>query len=144
MNNKHIINYAEEIPAALEALRAVYKPLSGHGVDPKLLHLLRLRASQINNCEFCVKMHLKEARADGETNDRLDSLIVWRHVDDFTPAEKAALEWTEALTIIDTKAQNGAAMREELRKHFNDKQITVLITEIAMINLWNRVRVSMH
>lgn len=144
MSDKHIINYMDEIPEALQALRAVYKPLSGHGIDPKLLHLLRLRASQINSCDFCIKMHLKEARDDGETQDRLDSLIVWRHVDDFTPAEKAVLAWTEALTIIDTKAENGAALREELRKHFNDKQITVFITEISMINLWNRFRVSMH
>lgn len=137
------INVQAEIPAVLQTLIAVQAAIGEQGLDRKLTHLVVLRASQINQCGFCVKMHTREAREDGETNDRLDRLIVWRHVTDFTAAEKAALAFTEALTIIDPKADLGP-LRAALREHFSDKEIAALIATVSMINLWNRMQVAGH
>lgn len=88
-------------------------------------------------------MHTKEARDDGETNERLDRLVVWDHVSDFSAKERAALAWTEALTQIERKTDYGA-LRAELRAHFSDAEISALTTTVAMINLWNRIQVSAH
>lgn len=80
------------------ALLKVHGAIDAHNLERKIYHLVLLRASQINGCGYCVEMHTKEAREDGETNARLDRLVVWEHVDDFTPRERAAFAWTEALT----------------------------------------------
>ena len=96
-----------------------------------------------NVCGFCVKMHTREARQDGETNDRLDRLVVWAHVSDFSEAEKAALAWTEALTLLDPKTDY-ASLRSRLRQSFSDEEIGALTATIGMINLWNRIQVSAH
>src|SRR3546814_14312713 len=129
--------------------------IGDHGLDPKLRHLVNLRASQINGCAFCVKMHTGEARRDGETADRLDRLIVWQHVDDFSEREKAALAWTEALTYLDRGADHAAvkrrlaltyldrgadhaAVKRRLAEHFADPQIAAPPAPIALHNPWNR------
>ena len=88
-------------------------------------------------------MHTTEARRDGETNERLDRLIVWRHVDDFTPKEKAAFAWTEALTELHKQTDLGP-LREDLVHNFNAEEIGALTTLIGMINLWNRIGISQH
>ena len=131
------------VPAVYQAFIAAEGAILAAGLPRSLIHLVKLRASQINQCGFCVKLHAKEARHDGETSDRLDRLIVWRHVADFTPAEKAALAWTEALTALDPKADL-APLRAELREHFSDAEVSALTCAIAMINLWNRLQVSGH
>ena len=131
------------VPAVLQAFIAAEDAVAGSGLDKTLKHLIKLRASQINGCAFCVKMHVKEARADGETNDRLDRLVVWRHVSDFTDAEKAALAWTEALTQLDSHADL-APLRGQLREHFSDAEASAITSAVAMINLWNRLQVSNH
>ena len=131
------------IPAVYQAFIAAETAAVGAGIDAHLVHLVKLRASQLNQCAFCVKMHVREAREDGETNERLDRVIVWRHASDFTPAEKAALAWTEALTVIDPKADLGP-LRAALRDHYTDKEIAALTATVAMINLWNRVQVAGH
>ena len=131
------------VPAVYQAFIAAESAIVASGIDHGLLHLVKLRASQINQCGFCVKMHTKEARADGETNDRLDRLIVWRHVADFTPREKAAFAWTEALTTLSPTADY-APLRTELRVHFTDAEASALTSAVAMINLWNRLQVSGH
>ena len=131
------------VPAVLQAFIAAEGAVAAAGLDKGLLHLVKLRASQINQCAFCVKMHTKEARQDGETNDRLDRLVVWRHVSDFTPREKAAFAWTEALTELSPKT-DFAPLRAELRAHFTDAQASALTSAVAMINLWNRLQVSGH
>ena len=143
MNATRTIKYEQLIPEVLQAMAAVHGPLDARGLDRKLVHLVRLRASQMNHCGFCVKMHTREARDDGETSERLDRLIVWDQVHDFDDAEKAALAWTEALTEIETKADLGA-LRAMLRAQFSDAEIGALTAEIAMINLWNRINVSKH
>lgn len=143
MGDEKAVNYQAEIPDILQSMAAVHATVDSHEVDRILQHLVRLRASQINGCAFCVKMHTREAREDGETSERLDRVIVWNHVSDFTGREKAALAWTEALTSIDPRVDLGA-LRARLRKHFSDREIGLLTSDIALINLWNRIQVSGH
>ena len=131
------------VPDVYPALLKVSQTIGAQGLDKKLHHLIHLRASQINGCAFCVKMHLREAREDGETQDRLDRLVVWEHVNDFSEAEKAAFAWTEALTTLDHKTDY-ASLRGRLRQSFTDKEIGALTATIGMINLWNRMQVSAH
>jgi AhpD family alkylhydroperoxidase len=117
--------------------------IKNQDLDRALFHLVLLRASQINGCANCVKMHTKEAKEDGEAEERLERLIVWRHVSDFDEREKTALAWTEALTELDTKQDLGP-LRARLRTHFKDKEIGALTSAIALINFWNRMQISRH
>lgn len=137
------VKYEEEIPDVLQSMAGVHAAMDAHGFDRAIHHLVQLRASQINRCAHCIKMHTREARHDGETNERLDRLIVWEHVHDYSEREKAALAWTEALTVLDGKIDL-AAVRARLRQHFTDKEIGLLTATVAMINLWNRIQVSRH
>lgn len=143
MTDTRAVKYEQEIPNVLQALAGVHKAVDTHHFDRTIHYLVLLRASQINRCAHCVKMHVKEARENGETNDRLDRVIVWQHVSDFSEREKAALAWTEALTVLDPKTDL-AALRTRLRAHFTDKEIGILTTLVGMINLWNRLQVSRH
>lgn len=137
------IIYEHVLPQIFQTLGSVHALMAKQGFNAKIIHLVELRASQINQCGYCVKMHTNEARTGGETNERLDSVIVWRHARDFTAQEKAALAWTEALTLLDQRT-NYSELRADLREHFSDEDITVLTTAIAMINLWNRFQISKH
>lgn len=137
------VNHYSNLPEVFAALEKVHGAIDQHGLDRMLHHLVQLRASQINGCAYCVKMHTGEARADGETNERLDRLIVWAHVSDFSAKERAALAWTEALTQLDP-ATDYATLRATLRDHFSDPEISALTATVAMINLWNRIQVSTH
>jgi AhpD family alkylhydroperoxidase len=137
------VKYEREIPDVLQAMAGVHKAMDAHGFDRTIHHLVLLRASQINQCAHCVKLHTREARQDGESNERLDKLVVWKHVGDFSEREKAALAWTEALTVLGGSAEYGT-LRARLRKHFTETEIGVLTSTVAMINLWNRIQVSRH
>ena len=143
MNDTRAVKYEQEIVEIVQGFVGAQGVVDVQAFDRKLNHLVKLRASQINGCAHCIKMHVKEARQDGETNDRLDRVIVWEHVHDFSEKEKAALAWTEALTVLDRKADLGA-IRARLRQHFTEKEIGVLTSIIGMINLWNRMQVSRH
>jgi len=143
MTNATAINHYENVPDIVKRFVAASGEIGKAGLEPRLRHLIDLRASQINQCAFCVKMHTEEALNDGESQERLQRVIVWRHVDDFTPAEQAALAWTEALTSLDPKTDY-EILRAELRKHFSEAQISAITAAVAMINLWNRVQVSNH
>lgn len=136
-------NFYTATPDVFAALENVHTSIDKHGLDRMLHHLVQLRASQLNGCAYCVKMHTREARADGETSERLDRLVVWEHVSDFTAKERAALQWTETLTNLDRKSDYSAA-RARLREHFNDAEASALTATIAMINLWNRIQISSH
>ena len=125
MNATSAVKYEQEIPEVIKALVGVHQTMVGEGFDRTVTHLVHLRASQINGCAHCLKMHLKEARHDGETDERLDRLVVWRHVNDFSEREKAALAWTEALTSLEKPSDLGA-LRAELRQHFSEKEIGLL------------------
>lgn len=142
-SNSNVIAYEQHAEQIYMALMAVEEKLAAENIDPLIKHLIKLRASQINGCAFCVDMHTREARNDGETNIRLDRLIVWRHVSDFSAAEKAALAWAEALTAVQ-EATNYEALRAELLAHYSEREVSVLTSVIAMINLWNRLQVSKH
>ncbi|MEP0234996.1 MAG: carboxymuconolactone decarboxylase family protein [Roseobacter sp.] len=135
------IDHHKQIPQVLQALGNVSASFAQNGLDPKLQHLVDLRVSQINQCAFCVKMHIREARNAGESSERLERLIVWRHVDDFNAGEKAALAWAEALTVVDPDRDFGP-LRAALRACFEEEQISLLTSAVAMINLWNRIRIS--
>lgn len=141
MAGTNAINYAEHGADILGALQAVEHVLENRGVEPALRHLVKLRASQINKCAFCVKMHTRDARKDGETDKRLDHLTVWRHVEDFTARERAAFDWTEALTEL-KDGTDLAALRAELKTYYTDSEISTLTAMVAMINLWNRIQIS--
>jgi AhpD family alkylhydroperoxidase len=143
MSDTKAVSYEKEIPDVLQALADVHDVMDAHGLDRLLHHLVLLRASQINRCGFCVKMHTREAREDGESSTRLDRVIVWNQVNDFTEQEKAALAWTEALTELDPKTDLGP-LRAGLREHFNEKEIGILTATVGMINLWNRIAISRH
>jgi AhpD family alkylhydroperoxidase len=143
MKNNDTIRYQQLLPDVYQALLKVNPAISAVGLDRRLQHLVHLRASQINGCAFCVKMHTREAREDGETNERLDRLVVWRHVDDYTAPEKAALAFTEAMTRLQDQSVL-PELRTALRKHFSEQQVAALGADIAMINLWNRIAISSH
>lgn len=143
MSDTKSVNHYNEMGNVIQAMADVNATMDSYGLDRKLHHLIQLRASQINECGFCVKMHTKEARDDEETNERLDRVIVWNHVNDFTDAEKAALEWTEALTKLNEKTPL-APLRAKLRNYYSDQQISVITGVIAMINTWNRIHISNH
>ncbi|MEX0299516.1 MAG: carboxymuconolactone decarboxylase family protein [Kordiimonas sp.] len=143
MTDTRMIDYPNRIADVYGAWADIETVLAGKGIERGLNHLVKLLASQINNCAFCVKMHTSEARRDGETNERLDRLVVWRHVNDFTMAEKAAFAWAEALTVLSDDTDFGL-LRAELRQHYSDEQIAVLTSLVSMINLWNRLGVSNH
>ena len=132
----------EIAPEGYAALRGVEAYLRRSGLDPRLVELLKMRASQINGCAFCLNMHGKDARKHGETEQRLYVLSGWRDSPLYTPAERAALGWTETLTrVAETHAP--AADYEALRRHFSDKEIVDLTILIGMINLWNRLAIGM-
>ena len=137
------IKHEDTIGDLLMHLGDTHRLMAEHGLEPALAHLIELRASQINQCGYCVKMHTREARQDGETDKRMDRLIVWRHVPDFSAKEKAAFAWVEALTTLEP-GTDYAALRGDLREHYSDKEISVITTAVAMINLWNRIQISKH
>lgn len=143
MSDTNPIRYDQQLPDVFPALLAVHRAVDTHGLDRTIHHLVLVRASQINGCAHCLKMHFREAREHGETQDRLDRVIVWDHVGDFSEPEKAALAWTEALTMLDRKTDYGS-LRARLRLHFSDEQIAALTTTVGMINFWNRLQVSTH
>jgi AhpD family alkylhydroperoxidase len=131
------------VPEVYKAFVAAEGAVVASGLEKGLLHLIKLRVSQLNECAFCVKMHSKEARDDGETSERLDRLTVWRHVSDFTAREKAALAWAEALTQLPVKTDLGP-LRAGLRANFTEVEASAVTAVTAMINLWNRLGVSVH
>lgn len=143
MSEKIPVKYEQQIPDVLKSLASVHNVMDSYGLDRTIHHLVQLRASQMNKCGFCIKMHSREARQDGESSERLDRIIVWDQVSDFSEKERAALAWTETLTQLDPKADLGK-LRAQLRKHFSENEIGVLTSTIAMINLWNRINISRH
>lgn len=133
-----IRKYAQE---AQQAMFALEKYLAACGLDHKLLHLLKMRASQINGCAYCIDMHSIDARSLGETEQRLYALNAWRETPFFTDRERAALAWTEALTLV-SRDHVPDSVYEEVRKCFSEKEIVDLTVLAATINMWNRIAIS--
>jgi AhpD family alkylhydroperoxidase len=124
----------------LRALLGMHLPADS-GLEPALLELVKTRASQINGCAFCLDMHTKDARAMGETEQRLYMLPAWRETDLYTDRERAALAWTEALTLI-AEDRVPDEVFEEVRPHFSDDELAYLTLAIVAINGFNRFNVA--
>ena len=135
------IDYAKYALDAQKSLFALEKYIFASGLDHKLLHLVKLRASQINGCAFCIDMHSKDARALGETEQRLYALDAWRETPFYTERERAALEWTESLTLV-SQTHVPDETYEQVRTHFSEKEIIDLSLAASVINLWNRIAIS--
>jgi AhpD family alkylhydroperoxidase len=135
------IDYRKFAPEALKAMLGLEAYLKHCSLDHKLLHMLKLRASQINGCAFCIDMHWKDARALGETEQRLYGLDAWRESPYYTDRERAALAWTEAVTLISSTHAPDEEYAE-LQKHFSEQEIVDLIYLISTINVWNRIAIA--
>jgi len=128
-------------PQLFQAVLNLEMKVQASGIDKKLLHLVKARASQINHCAYCIDMHMKEARADGETEERLYLLSAWREAPQFTAKERAALAWTETVTLVaDTNVPDHEW--DAVRKEFSKEEVASLTLAIATINVWNRISVS--
>jgi AhpD family alkylhydroperoxidase len=135
------INYVRVAPDAFKAMRGLEEYVASSGLEKSLYELVKTRASQINGCAFCLDMHTKDARKAGETEQRLYALSAWRETPFYTERERAALEWTEALTLIsDTDVPD--ALYENVRKQFSESEIVALSMAIIAINGWNRLAIS--
>jgi AhpD family alkylhydroperoxidase len=124
-----------------QAMLSLEKAVEHSGLERSLLELVKVRASQINQCAYCLDMHTKDARANGETEQRLYALNAWREAPFFSDRERAALEWTEALTrIADTQVPD--EVYERVRPHFDEAQLVALTFAAVAINAWNRLAIS--
>jgi len=128
-------------PAIIQAMFGLEKQVSKGGLDNKLLNLVRMRASQINGCAFCLDMHSKDARAAGETEQRLYGLNAWRETPYYSARERAALEWTEALTLV-TEGHVPDEVYERVRQEFSEDELAHLSLAIVAINGWNRLNIA--
>ncbi|WP_019340178.1 carboxymuconolactone decarboxylase family protein [Stutzerimonas stutzeri] len=139
------MNYQAAAPDAIKAMLGLETYLarqsrSEDGIDKPLMELVKIRVSQINHCAFCIDMHTKDARAIGETEQRIYALSAWRETPFFTERERAALAWAEANTLLPNGIEQ--ALFDEVRQQFSEAQLTNLTLAIATINAWNRFGVS--
>jgi len=135
------LDYGKASPEATRAVYALEMFVKSSGLDHSLLELIKLRASQINGCAFCVDMHWKDARAAGETEERLYMLSAWEEATVYSDKERTALALTEAVTLV-SQTHVPDAVYEEAKKHFSDKELTNLIVAISTINAWNRLSIT--
>lgn len=135
------IEYAKLAPDGLKAMQGLERYVRNSGLEQGLLELVKYRASQINGCAYCMDMHTKDARAHGESEQRLYTLSGWRETPFFTDRERAALAWTEAVTEI-SLTHVPDELYELVREHFSEKELVDLTLAIVAINGWNRLAVS--
>jgi AhpD family alkylhydroperoxidase len=135
------LNAFKAAPDLMKAVLSLSEAAMKSGIESSLKELVKIRASQINGCAFCLEMHTREARALGESEVRLHLLAAWRESPLFNARERAALAWTEALTLVaETHAPDDAFA--EARVAFTDQELTELTVAIGLINLWNRIQVG--
>jgi len=137
------LDYRKFAKEPLKAMLDLEAYLEQCGLAPALLHLIKLRASQINCCAFCIDMHWKDARAIGETELRLYGLDAWRESPYYTDRERAALEWTESVTLISSTRASDEAFAA-VKAQFSEKEIVDLTYAISAINSWNRIAISLR
>lgn len=138
---KERLNYSGVAPNAIKAMFELEKYVAGSGLERGLYELVKIRASQINGCAFCLDMHTKDARKGGETEQRLYALSAWRETPFYSDRERAALEWTEALTLV-SENDVSDALYDSVRKYFDEKEIIALSMAIIAINGWNRLSIG--
>jgi len=135
------MNYYQAAPETIKALRAVEAQILASGLEKSLIELVKTRASQINGCAYCISVHTADARKQGETEERLYLLNAWRESPLYTERERAALAWTEAVTLIaETHAPDD--LYEDVRAHFSESETVNLTMLIGSINAWNRIAIS--
>lgn len=135
------LNYNKAFPAGIHGMLSMSKTIHESGLEPRLLHLIFTRASQLNGCAYCLDMHTKDARSLGETEQRLYGLPAWREAPYYTGRERAALAWTEEITNI----QQGHApddVYEAAHREFGDADLVKLTLAITQINAWNRIAIA--
>jgi AhpD family alkylhydroperoxidase len=136
------IDLTQSVPKdALQALYGLEQYIRKSGLEAKLLELVRMRASQINGCAYCLDMHSKDARAEGETEQRLYGLSAWRETPYYSDRERVALEWTESVTLV-SRDQVPDELYERARRHFSEAELVNLTLAVVTINAWNRLAIS--
>lgn len=135
------IKYYSAAPEAIEAFSVGSKYFEGSSIEHRLRYLVELRVSQINGCSYCIDLHSKQLRKEGETEQRIDCLSVWHEVPFYTERERAALEWAEAVTRIEaTRVPD--EVYENVSPHFSERELVDLTFAVANMNLWNRIAIS--
>ncbi len=137
------INAAKVAPEALQAMGGLQKYVRQSGLEAPLLELVRMRSSQINGCAYCLDMHSKDARGAGESEQRLYALDAWRETPFYTERERAALAWTEAVTLV-SQGHVPDEVYQLARKQFSEKEMVDLTLAVAEINAWNRIAISLR
>ncbi|MCL6443799.1 MAG: carboxymuconolactone decarboxylase family protein [Alicyclobacillus sp.] len=137
------IDYAKLAPEAVRAMQGLEAYVRGSGLEHSLLELVKTRASQINGCAYCLDMHTKDARAAGETEQRLYALSAWRETPFYSERERAALAWTEAVTLV-SETHVPDDVYELAKKEFTDVELVQLTLAIVAINGWNRLAIAMR
>jgi len=135
------LNYSRVAPQGIENLSKLEAYLRSTDLEPDLIELVKLRASQINGCAFCIDMHTKDARSRGESEQRLYGVSAWRETPFYSERERAALAWAEAVTQISAD-QVPDSVYDQVRKHFTDKELVDLTLAVIAINSWNRLAIS--
>ena len=135
------IDHTKVAPGALRAMYSLKKYLAESSVEKPLRELIKVRASQINGCAYCIDMHWKDARAAGETEQRLYGLAAWREAPYYSERERAALAWTEELTLI-AEHHVSDEPYEQTRRHFSEQELVDLTLAVVTINAWNRISIS--
>ena len=135
------IDFTRVAPSAIKAMLDFSNYSEHSGLEASLLELVKMRASQINGCAYCLDMHWKDLRAIGETEQRLYSLDAWRECPYYTERERAALAWAEAVTFI-TQGHVPDSVYEQVRQHFSEKELCDLTLAVATINAWNRLAIA--
>jgi len=135
------LDYAKTSPKGVHAMLSLERYIDECGLYERLIHLVKTRASQINGCAYCLDMHTKDARANGETEQRLYALNAWRETPFFSERERAALAWTEAVTCV-SEGQVADDVYTLAREHFEEKQLVDLTFVVVAINGWNRLAIA--
>jgi len=134
------IDYGSVAPGAIQAMMGLEEHVAASGIESSLVHLVKLRASQINGCAYCIDMHTRDARAEGEGEQRLYGVSAWQETPFYSPRERAALAWTEALTRL-PETDVPDELYEAVRAHFDEEETVALTMVVIAINGWNRLAV---
>ena len=135
------MNFLQAAPETVNALRTFENQVTSSGLEQSLIELVKIRASQINGCAYCINMHAQDARKHGESEQRLYLLNAWREAPAYTDRERAALAWTDAVTLI-SQTHAPDDVYQEVRAHFSEAETVNLTMLIATINAWNRLAIS--
>ncbi len=135
------LDYWSAAPALLQNFLTLNTAIEESGLERSLIHLVKLRASQINGCAYCIDLHTREAKKDGETEQRLYLVPAWHDSFLYSERERTAFKWTESLTRLGSSTPDDALF-EETRNHFSDEEMVKLTAVITMINTWNRLSIA--